>query len=200
MFLLSFSCDFRLKSAVENTKKTSPMSKYSFSHTHNFQHKLQWVSLSCWGHLRKGVYFVSEAAASASRASWQSDECRYKKSRFMGMTGLSGNELTAPPVPLPALLGRLASCSSAVTTVIESPSMVFISRNHLTAATEAAERESQYLDTHSQNPEQVLLKREKSTRQVLDVFDWCSLRSIHAYGRNIIRSGCKTFKSSWQDV
>lgn len=64
------------------------------------------------------------AAASEGRASRPSDECRYKKSRFMGMTGLSGNELTAPLIPPPALPGRLTSCSPAVTTEIESLSLV----------------------------------------------------------------------------
>lgn len=42
----------------------------------------------------------------------------------MGMTGLSGNELTVPLVPPPALPGRLTSCSPAVTTEIESLSLV----------------------------------------------------------------------------
>lgn len=47
------------------------------------------------------------------------------KSRdLLGMTGLSGNELTAPLIPPPALPGRLTSCSPAVTTEIESLSLV----------------------------------------------------------------------------
>lgn len=69
---------------------------------------------------------MSEAVASVSQASRQSDECRYKKSRFMGMTGLSGNELTAPLVPPPALPGQLTSCHMALVTEIELLSLVII--------------------------------------------------------------------------